>query len=147
MFTSKMNMFCEKYIETRDKTAAATAAGYAPNTAEKKADELLAREDIREHIAELETRQKEQLVFTADTITLRYIDIYKACSRLVPKLVWDSQKHAYTPSEDIFEMVDAKNALAALDAIAKRLNLSDGKVSSETVKKLFMALEAAENDN
>ena len=144
---AKMTAFCREYSKTRDKKQAAIDAGYAEKTAEKKADELLARADIIEKIAEFDTQAKEQLAFTADTITLKYIEIYKNCSKLVPRMVWDSKQHAYVESKTIFEMVDAKNALAALDEISKRLKLDGGKVSSDTVKKLYEALEAAGNED
>lgn len=142
---AKMTAFCREYQISRDKEQAAINAGYAKKTAAKKADELLGRADIIEKIAELDTKTKDQLVFTADTITLKYIEIYKNCAKLVPRMVWDSKQHAYVESKTIFEMADPKNALAALDAIAKRLKLDGGKISTDTVKKLYEALEAAEN--
>lgn len=142
---AKMTAFCREYQKSRDKEKAAIDAGYAKKTAAKKADELLLRADIKEKISELDTQTKDQLVFTADTITLKYLEIYENCAKLVPRMVWDSKQHAYVESKTIFEMVDAKNAIAALDEISKRLRLDGSKISSDTVDKLYKALEAAGN--
>lgn len=142
---AKMTAFCREYQKSRDKEQAAISAGYAKKTAAKKADELLKRSEIKEKIAELDTQTKDQLVFTADTITLKYLEIYENCAKLVPRMVWDSKQHAYVESATIKEMADPKNALAALDAIAKRLKLDGSKISTDTVRKLYKALEAAGN--
>lgn len=124
--TAKMERFCQEYVIDYNGTEAAVRAGYSGKRAAAQASTLLKREDVMERVAELQKEQAKRLGLSADRVIMELWEIYSRCMQARPVMIWDSDRHAYVPSDGEFTF-DANGAVKAIKLIGEHIGMWNRK--------------------
>lgn len=125
--SDKRRRFCEEYIICHSKREAAIRAGYKVTPGKSigpLADQILADEDCKAYIEELNEEVRQRNNITKDTIIRDIIEVRDRCMQKVPVMVFDKVEKEFVQLQENGEGVwqfDATNALKACDMLAKHI--------------------------
>ena len=70
----RQEKFCEEYVKDLNRKRAYIAAGYSENGASQAAGRLLQNVEVKERVAQLQAKQREESDITLDTVLQALID-------------------------------------------------------------------------
>jgi len=118
--TDKQKKFCEEYLIDHNGTQAAIRAGYSAKTANRIANEILSKPDIKKYIAQRQQEMREHTNITLDYIIEQLLPI--GCANI------DASR------------IKASDKIEALKTICRLLGLDVGPNNSGRIEELIRAL-------
>ena len=118
--TRKQELFCQEYIVDYNGTKAAIRAGYEERSARQMASRMLAKDNIRSRVRELQADQVQRMTVTQDYVIQQLVETYKKCCEPTPVMEWDANEREYV-EKGTYEF-DSKGANKALELLGKHRN-------------------------
>ena len=133
--TRKQELFCQEYIVDYNGTKAAIRAGYEERSARQMASRMLAKDNIRSRVRELQAEQVKRLAVSQDYVVQQLVSVYKKCSEPEQVMEWDGEAHEYMATGKY--TFDSKGANKALELLGKHLGMYQDKVSVDVQTPKF----------
>jgi phage terminase small subunit len=130
MMTDKQRRFAEEYAKDLNVTRAyMTVYKNCKNSQSASASgcRLLNNASVAAHVQEMQRVATEKAQITVDQVVKDLVEVKDRCMQAVPVQVWDSEQHAYVPSESEFQF-DSKGANTALKLLGDHLGMFQKKV-------------------
>lgn len=140
--TRKQELFCQEYIVDYNGTKAAIRAGYEERSARQMASRMLAKDNIRSRVRELQADQVQRMTVTQDYVVQQLVSVYHKCSEPEPVMEWDANEREYV-EKGTYEF-DSKGANKALELLGKHLGMYQDKVALDVNPPKFEGEEEIE---
>lgn len=120
--TPKQEKFCVEYLIDLNATQAAIRAGYSKRTANRIANQLLSKLDIKNRINELRSKEFKKSIMTAEEVEAR---LSKAARGELQEevVVTENIGDFMSKAKIIKKQISAKDQVKALELMGKRNNL------------------------
>jgi len=135
--TKREELFCLEYLADLNSTAAAKRAGYSEKSAYNIGSENMKKPEIVARVRELQKDRCSRLMINDDAVLTEIMLEYKRCCDGEPVMEWNSDEHAYVPSDHVWQH-DSRGALKALELLARHLGMLVDVVKDESTEPLHV---------
>lgn len=119
--TPKQKRFVDEFLIDLNATQAAIRAGYSEKTAGSIGSENLTKPEILDALSRAKAERCARTEITKDLVVQELYETYKICSVKIPKVSFDGEQVTDINGNLVWRMVDAAQAVSALDKLMKHV--------------------------